>query len=247
MGLFDILLEDKGDKKPKVEKPTDKISFPKKKEEPFQKESDTAIFLADETEKYSIGADPITSNKGSIGWGHTPSAFSCEPFIEPIVQLYEKGFDNLNQKGYDFYEYYKSVLSSGEDSPAIYKMALTMAKGMDPSVSKEKLSSQADFYLREIDKVHDDYISQGTSKKSSLEQQREAETESLKSNLDSIKRQIMQLESQKSGIESSLGKVDNKYASQIEEIGCKLQANNVAKKRIFDSINKVKQGINSNL
>lgn len=228
MGLFDILLEDKGDKTPKKE---NKVSFPKKSENVFE-------------EKTKPYVEPVfTSPKVSI----PNNNLSCEPFIEPIVQLYEKGFDNLNQNGYDFYEYYKSILSAGENSPAIYKMALTMAKGMDSSVTKEKLSSQADFYLKEITKVYDDYISQGSDKKRQLEEQKTQETQALKNELQGIESQLIQLNIKKGQLESDLGSIDNRYSSEINEISCKLKANDVAKDKIFKSINEVKQGINSNL
>ena len=79
---------------------------------------------------------------------------SCDPYIEDVIEIYDNGFNALNMSGYDFYEFYKAIVASGDTSPIVYKMAFNMGKSMDPSLTKEKLITQSDFYLGEIDKVH---------------------------------------------------------------------------------------------
>ena len=80
----------------------------------------------------------------------TPENPACGPHLDKIMTLYEQGFDSLNQDGYDFYEFFKAVIEAGANNPAIYSMALTMAKAMDSKVSKESLLSQSQFYITEI-------------------------------------------------------------------------------------------------
>lgn len=45
------------------------------------------------------------------------------PFLEKILDVYDKGFEKLNQPGYDFFEYYKAVVKAGVNNPQVYGMA----------------------------------------------------------------------------------------------------------------------------
>ena len=93
--------------------------------------------------------------------------------LEKAFELYQKGFDSLNQPGYDFYEFYQAVMQAGPTNPQIYAMALTMASAMDKSITKDKLVQQSEFYLAEINKVYQDYNSKGLSKKQDLTSQKQ--------------------------------------------------------------------------
>ena len=234
MGLRDLIFESKGDNKKPEQKKEDKgISFPKTEKK----------FTEGLQQNHFIEV-PVTPIKG---WAPTKTLASCEPHMDNVMNLYEQGFDNLNQDGYDFYEYYKAVLEAGADNPAIYKMALTMAKAMDPNVSKTSLIKQSEFYLTEIANVYKSYESQGKQKKDSIETDKGREEEGLRIKLKEVTQKLAELEGLKGSYESSLSSIDNKYAGQLHEIDCKLEANNVAKREIFESINKVKQGININI
>jgi hypothetical protein len=37
--------------------------------------------------------------------------------LEKAIELYQSGFDNLNQPGFDFYEYYQLVMNGGVTNP----------------------------------------------------------------------------------------------------------------------------------
>jgi hypothetical protein len=65
--------------------------------------------------------------------------------LEKAIELYQSGFDNLNQPGFDFYEYYQLVMNGGVTNP--HTMAFTMANTMDKLVTKVSLISQSDFIL----------------------------------------------------------------------------------------------------
>ena len=172
---------------------------------------------------------------------------SCQPHLDKIVQLYESGFDGLNQSGYDFYEFYKAVVSGGVDNPQVYAMALSMGKAMDGNVSKESLLSQSQFYIDEIMKVHTSYVENGTSKKNQLLTTKENERSQLSTELDGLKMQMEAISNQIVSKQTSLSEIDNKYANDLLEVDCKLMANDVAKDKILTSINSVKQGLTNNL
>jgi hypothetical protein len=172
---------------------------------------------------------------------------SCQPHLDKIVQLYESGFDGLNQPGYDFYEFFKAVISGGVENPQVYAMALSMGKAMDGNVSKETLLSQSQFYIDEIIKVHGTYVENGTSKKNQLLATKENERSQLSNELDGLKMQMEAISNQIVSKQTSLSEIDNKYANDLLEVDCKLMANDVAKDKILTSINSVKQGLTNNL
>jgi hypothetical protein len=101
--------------------------------------------------------------------------------------LYQSGFDNLNQPGFDFYEYYQLVMNGGV-TKQIYTMAFTMANTMDKLVTKG-LISQSDFYISEITKQYDGFVSKGNLKEE-LEQQKTNENQSLVSELNTMREQL---------------------------------------------------------
>ena len=172
---------------------------------------------------------------------------NCEPHMEAIMSLYEKGFDGLNQPGVEFFEFFKSVIAGGVDNPATYTMAFNMLKGLESGMNKQSLLSQSNFYKDEILKVYQGYIKSGTDKKMEIEKQRDAETERLRSDLDLLRQQLETIKTQIQTKDIQLTQQDAKYNPAIEEIGCKMAANEVAKEKIIGTINKVVAGITNNL
>tara|TARA_R110000772_G_scaffold17946_3_gene50024 strand:+ start:162482 stop:163207 length:726 start_codon:yes stop_codon:yes gene_type:complete len=178
----------------------------------------------------------------------TSNSTECEPHMDKIMTMYENGFNQLNQDGYDFYEFFKGIVeANGVDNPAIYGMAFTMATTMDKSVSKSSLINQSQFYINEIEKVHNSYVTSGKEKRSNTLLQKEAEETTLASDLVKINEEISRLTTQKRQVENSLSTIDSKYTSQITDIDCKLMANNVAKDTLVNSISSVVDGINKNI
>jgi len=81
--------------------------------------------------------------------------------LQQTLELYQNGFDSLNQPGYDFYEFYQSVVKTGPTNPQVYQMALTMANVVDKTLTKDKLIEQAGFYTTEINKVYSSFDEKG--------------------------------------------------------------------------------------
>lgn len=174
------------------------------------------------------------------------SAPSSE-YLDKALEVYQKGFDSLNQPGFDFYEFYQSVASGGIDNPAVYSMAFQMASAMDKSISKSSLTQQADFYLAEIQKVYEDYVLKGQAKRQEIESLKANENHSLTNELNDMRSQLEALKTQIEDRTRKLSAIDGKYNPQLSEIDSKLAANNTAKDRILGSIQTVKQGINNNV
>ena len=167
--------------------------------------------------------------------------------LEKAFELYQKGFDSLNQPGYDFYEFYQAVMQAGPTNPQIYAMALTMASAMDKSITKDKLVQQSEYYLAEINKVYQDYNSKGLSKKQDLTAQKQHENESLVGELSLLRQQLEAIQTQIADRENKLSVIDVKYAPMMVEVDSKLSANDMAKNKIVQSIEQVKNGIINNL
>lgn len=171
----------------------------------------------------------------------------CQPHMEKIMQMYEAGFDGLNMEGYDFFEFYKAILSAGADVPAVYPMAFTMAQSMDKKITRDLLVTQSDFYVQEISKVHTKYVEGGNGKKNELLNRKENEREQLGTEVQNLKMQIEALTNQMNNAQNNLAQIDNKYANDLMEVECKLMANDVAKNNLLASIDKVKQGLINNV
>ena len=176
---------------------------------------------------------------------YTPSV--SQEHLNNALDVYQKGFDSLNQPGYDFYEYYQAVMNAGVDNPQIYQMAFMMGSGMDKTITKDKLVEQSNFYITEINKVYNDYVAKGNVKKQETIDQKTNENQSLVGELDLMRQQMEALKTQIADRETKLQAIDGKYGPKLQEIEGKLAANDMAKNKIIQSIEQVKNGIVNNL
>jgi hypothetical protein len=182
----------------------------------------------------------------------TPTTFASpvsvsNEHLEKAIELYEKGFDSLNQAGFDFYEFFQSVSQGGMTNPQVYAMAYAMGTAMDKTISKEKLISQADFYVTEITKVYDENVAKGKGKKDNLLKQKESENQTLANELTMFQQQLEALQIQIVDRQNKLQAIDGKYQPQLVELESKLNANTIAKNKIVEAIEIVKSGINTNI
>jgi chaperonin cofactor prefoldin len=164
-----------------------------------------------------------------------------------VLAVYEKGFDGLNQEGYDFFELYKSVMAVGADNPQAYQMAFAMGKSIKADLSKSFLLEKASGYVAEIEKVHARYAEVGNKKKADLAGQLNAEKSDLTNSIKNIESQIASLQSQLNKQKAELSQIDQKYGAPLAEMDAKIGANDGAKQTILNSIQKVINGINQNL
>ena len=235
-----LIFEGEGDAPKKQVAPVKEVKFPS------GKNTESVV----DSSRYTFGTDPITSEKSSVGVGSfqtAPAPVACDPYMDEVLAQYETGLNSLNQPGYDFFEYFQSVVKVGIDNTEAYKMALTMAQAMESSVTKDSLISQSEFYIGELNKVHGNFKTQGESKLSALKSNKESEEANLAREAQELERQINELKAKQAGITAQLQSIDSRYAPQISEVECKIKANDNARNIIVSKIEKVKQNINANL
>ena len=168
--------------------------------------------------------------------------------LSKFVDVYNHCLDTTNQDGYDFYEFFKAIVGSGAiDNSQMYVMAMNMGLAMDKNCNKQKLLSQADYYLAEINKLYNQNVSSGTSKRQELISQKDSENHNLNAELNNLRAQLKAIQNQIETKENLLLAIDGKFQPLINEVEQKLQANDVAKNTIVSTINKVKDGININI
>tara|TARA_R110000796_G_scaffold88978_2_gene192360 strand:+ start:5833 stop:6561 length:729 start_codon:yes stop_codon:yes gene_type:complete len=242
MGLRSLIFEDGSDDK-KVTKDS-KQSFGSKFPSDSRKQSVTNSDSG--TGLFSFPSGGKSTKKNSKNFSKTQS-LSCEPYINDVMDMYEKGFDNLNQEGYDFYEYFKTVAKGGIDNEAVYAMAFTMGQAMDSGIDKRTLLDQAEFYINKLNEVHDNFSEQGENRKRDIITSKETQESHLRDEVNELKREIDRLNSLKNQKDQELSRIDNEFSPEISEIDCKLQANDIAKDKLIEKIDQVVGGIKSHV
>lgn len=221
------------------------------------------FFTSDQTENKveEVKTSPVTPNKfptdvptnNFLSEAHqtfpqTTSVPVSNEHLNKFIEMYQSGFDGLNIAGYDFYEFFQAIVNSGGiDNPQMYTMAMTMGIAMDKTTNKDRLLSQADFYVNEVNKVYNQYVSTGTSKKQDLMNQKNSENSTLIQDINNLKAQIDSINAQINAKQNQLSAIGSKYDIPISEIDSKLKANEIAKETILSNILKVKAGISNNL
>jgi len=236
MGFKDLIFEKSDEDKAKAAKSTDKG---KEKKFPNTNLSDGIKFPST---TFPTNAS-VNTSIGNTFTSTVQTSSDSNPYMEKTNQMYEEGFVKLNQPGYDFYEFFKAVIKGGIDNQQVYEMALEMGIAMDPNVSKQSLTSQADFYISKLVEAHEANSTGGNQKKNTLVQQKQMESANLSSELSNLRGQFESIQKQISTKEAELSGIDNKYQSQIKEIEYKLIANDVIKDKHVSTINKVKSNI----
>jgi len=228
----------------------DENSADEQRIEPVKETSKTKFPKVESQETPTENVFKNTFNFGKTTQTFTPSTSKGEVSQEHVakaVERYQKGFESLNQPGFDFYEYYHSVIDAGVENAMAFTMAFKMAQTMDKSITKEALISQAQFYETEINKSYQESITNGSAKKQELISQKDIENQSLIQELGYMKEQLESMKAQILEKENKLKLIGSKYEPQINEIDSKLGANDIAKNQLIQSIAQVKNGINNNL
>ncbi len=208
------------------------------------------IFVQEEGAKPSSPAPapaPITPGNTYSQPIAKPSTAVQSNVLNDIVQVYERGFESLNKDGYDFFEIYKAVMAVGADNAQAYTMAFAMGKGIKPDLSKAFLVENGQAYIAELNKVHAGYAQKGQAKLGEIKLQEKSENQQLISTIQSLEKQIADLQAQLTQRKAELEKLEGKYAGAIDEMEQKIVANDHAKDNIVASIQKVINGINQNL
>lgn len=205
---------------------------------------------------------PESSSPGFPVGSHTPSAEAApgtpstpkpsgnNPYVEEIIQVYDKGLESINMPGYDFFDFYSAIKAAGAQNDSVFRMAFQMGKTMDTGLTPQKLVQDAEFYLSKIRDVHQKYADQGNQKLGDLNSQLRGEKEKLsadaadaESRIEKLKQEIAQQERKLSETRAALTKVDEKYKPQQQVIEQKLEANDRAMEISLQKLTTVKEGI----
>ncbi|WP_310379382.1 hypothetical protein [Flavobacterium sp.] len=176
-----------------------------------------------------------------------PAGNSNNPFINEILEVYNRGFEGLNSEGFDFFEMYKSVMAVGPTNPQSYQMAFTMGKTIKSDLSKELLLEKSKFYISEIEKVYAKYDATGNTKNKDLNNTITTQKYNLSKNITDLETQILKLQKELEAKKEELARIDLDNKELFTEIQLKIEANNLAKHKILESINTVVTGINQYL
>ncbi|WP_106791101.1 hypothetical protein [Aquimarina sp. Aq78] len=215
------------------------------------------LFINDETSEGEKPREttPVQPSSNSFPEsGKSVSKFPVNPpkttlvsdsVLNTIIEMYESGFESLNKPGYDFYEFFKAIKAVGSNDPSVYKMAFTMAQGVDSTVSKNTLLTQADFYIKEIEKVHKQYQNQGNSKKSKILSSQKNRKDTLNTEISDLEKKLIEIQNQISVKKNLLQSVDADV--EVSEIDQKIVANDKARSKILETIVAVVEGIKNNI
>ena len=176
-----------------------------------------------------------------------PNSNSNNPFLNEILEVYNKGFEGLNNEGFDFFEMYKSMMAVGPTNPQSYQMAFTMGKTIKSDLSKEFLLEKSKFYISEIEKVYSKYDATGNSKNKDLSDTISTQKNNLTKYISDLETQIAKLQSELETKKAELARIDIDNKEMFAQIHLKIEANNLAKHKILESINTVVTGINQYL
>jgi hypothetical protein len=167
--------------------------------------------------------------------------------LNSVLDIYERGFDSLNLPGYDFYEYFKSIMAVDPDNNQSYSMAFQMAKTIDSKLTKETLLSKAEFYITEINKVHQNYEVQGKNKKIGILELQKKEKADLENEILRYQIELKKIQQELNEKTKLLGDIDTRYTQSIVDIDDKLMANDISKDTMLNTIGRVVSGIKNNV
>ena len=199
------------------------------------------------TNKFPDQAPPPVSQSTYSSNVNTSDSGINNPYLADVFAVYQKGFESLNNPGFDFFEMYSSVMAVGASNPQAYQMAFTMGKTINPTLTKELLLEKAKFYTTEIEKVYAKYDADGNAKKMGLDNSITAEKFNLTKTVEDLEAKIAQLQAELQVKKEELAKIDIGSREKYSEIQLKIEANNLAKGKLLESINTVVTGINQYL
>jgi len=202
-----------------------------------------------ESQNFSFPVSGNTSISSQPSAGYTPQPVN-DPVINEVLQVYENGLDSINMPGYDFYEFYKAITSIGDSNEQAYKMAYQMARTLDKTITSQKLTNDAEFYISKINEVYSQYVTQGQQKLNTLQEKKSGEKIKLTGEIDQaamriahLRSELQQLESEINQKKNVLAKIEENFYPQEKSIREKLNANDMARKTSIEKLNMIKEGI----
>jgi hypothetical protein len=171
------------------------------------------------------------------------SSEEIDKFLVKFIDLYNANLDKINQPGFDFYEYYNSVINLNLNDKLVYSMAFAMGKSLDKSLTTDKLLQSADFYLNDIDKNYRYIVDNGNNKIKELNTQKDTELSSLNQELTLLNQQLEDINKKIKEKQTLISNIDTKFTPLISEVENKLIANDIVRNKITNNMKTIKDGI----
>ena len=96
------------------ESSTDKASTPAPVKQPVVSFSDAQVEQT-QAPAFTFNSEPTPTPTQTY---QSPVHVSNE-YMQKTFEMYEKGFESLNKNGFDFYEFYQSVMQGGPTNPQV--------------------------------------------------------------------------------------------------------------------------------
>lgn len=215
----------------------------------FVKSEETEEAKSNAQESFSFPVNNASTGAAPAANSYTPAPAN-DPVVNEVIGVYESGLESINMPGYDFYEFYKAISSTGQVNEHTYQLAYQMAKSLDKTITVQKLMHDAEFYISKINEVHGNYVNQGQSKLRSLEEKKSADKGQLQGEIDrgaarisQLRAELQQLEAEVNQKKSTLSKIDEGFAPQEKAVRDKLIANDTARQASIAKLNAIKEGI----
>jgi len=155
--------------------------------------------------------------------------------------------ERLNEPGLDFFEVWNAAAQMGSVDASSIKAAYTSLKYVDKTLDKEKLVTSARKYADSLKTIIDKESSQKQLQKQSIEQNQVSEKANLIIEIESIERNIEQLQQQLNAKQKELKNINSKYEPQLKDIDHKIAIGNTAVTEVINDINTAISIIETNI
>jgi len=159
--------------------------------------------------------------------------------VAEIGSKYEDILKRLNKDGIDFFEYFTGVAKMG-GGPNDYKAMFIAIQTMDPDMSIQQLTSDAEFYIEEIQKESSNITAAGKRKLETLDHEKNSKRKSLTTDVYKLQKELTKIQNELTQKENELSNLDQVYGGKITKTQAKLEANKRAVDIICSKINVVK-------
>lgn len=159
--------------------------------------------------------------------------------VAEIGKKYEDLLKKLNKDGVDFFEYFTGVARMG-GGPNDYKAMFIAIQTMDPDMNIQQLTTDAEFYISEIQKESSNINAAGKNKLETLDREKSSKRNSLTTSVSALRKELTKIQKELTQKEEELSNLEEVYSGKITKTQAKLEANKRAADIICSKINVVK-------
>lgn len=166
------------------------------------------------TSKSSVQTPSIIPNLGS-DIVDTSMVAKIKNIINSTLRQYKKGNDLDYISLMDSIEQIKSTIP---DEKTRFISALTIARTMNPTLSKETLIKSIEYYLQCLDVIKSDFVKSNEDKRKNEIAIKETEIETINSNIERLKEQKIKIDEEINTLTSSSTRITNEIEQSKKKI-----------------------------